>query len=316
MSILLRDIRASYDSHHFGASLVKESITIWRSDSPTPVTTVRPGFSGGENRHFIDPVDRLIFSGTWEDGLTCFDYADNRTVWHRSDLIGIQTVDLSAGFPGSVFVTLEAPDYRLDEPGVISGIVELAAEDGRTKWTTEDGDWIYANPTQPILVLQDRCDKTVRILDVTRNEIGSAPMVHFAIIDVGFSDQMIALAEGEKGVRILNNKGELISRYAPQGRKPNCIRVAFSEDRVIVFDSWDGSYVTTIDPTTGEVVSEYQRESHGTICFIDGGARFVDPSGTICRSIDGQIETTLKAQADADNRLPAPSRSDPHDYKH
>lgn len=313
MSILLRDIRASYDSHHFGACLVKESITIWRSDSPTPITTVRPGFSGGENRHFIDPVNRLIYSGTWEDGLTCFDYEDNRTVWHRSDLIGIQTVDLSAGFPTSLFVTLEAPDYRLNEPGVISGIVELAAEDGRTKWTTEDGDWIYADPKQPILVLQDRCDKIVRILDVTRNEIGSTPMVHFAIIDVGFSDQMIALAEGEQGVRVLNHKGDLISQYAPQGRNPNCIRVAFSGERVIVFDSWDGSFVTTIEPTTGEVVSEYQRESHGTICFIDRGSRFVDPSGRICRSIDGQIETTLEAEQ-VDNRLPALSRNDPLDH--
>ena len=296
MSILLRDIRASYDSHHFGASLKKGAITIWCSDSPTPITTVRPGFSGGQNRHFIDPVNRLIYSGTWEDGLTCFDYTDNRTVWHRSDLIGIQTVDLSAGFPNSLFVTLEAPDYGLDEPGVISGIVELAADDGRTKWTTEDGDWIYAAPKHPILVLQDRCDKMVRILDAGRNEIGSTPMVHFAIADVAFSEQMIALAEGEKGVRILNNKGEVISQYAPQGRKPNCIRVTFSGDRVIVFDSWEGSFVTTINPTTGEVVSEYQRQSHGTICFIDGGTRFVDPAGRVCRSIDGEIEATLKAE--------------------
>lgn len=164
MSILLRDIRASYDSRHFGASLEKESISIWRSDLVTPVTTVRPGFSGGENRHFIDPVNRLIYSGTWEDGLTCFDYAENRTVWHRSDLIGIQAVDLSAGFPTSVFVTLEAPDYRLDEPGVVSGIVELAADDGRTRWKAEEGDWGYADPKRPVLVIQDRSKDVVRIL--------------------------------------------------------------------------------------------------------------------------------------------------------
>lgn len=308
MSILLQDIRASYDSHHFGASLKERSITIWRSGLPSPITTVRPGFSGGQNRHFIDPVNRLIYAGTWEDGLTCFDYADNRTVWHRSDLLGIQSVDLSVGFPNSLFVTLEAPDYRLDEPGVVSGIFELAAEDGRTKWATEDGDWMYADPKRPILVLQDRCDETVRILDGARNEIGSTPMVHFAIIDVGFSDHRIALAEGEKGVRIINHGGEVISRYAPYGRRPNCIRVAFSGDLVTVFDSWDGSFVTTIDPTTGEVVSEYRCESHGTICFIDGGFRFVDPSGRVCRSIDGRIETTLKAEHDdggePENRLP------------
>ncbi len=298
MSILLRDIRASYDSRHFGASLEEESITIWRSDLSTPITTVRPGFSGGENRHFIDPVNRLIYSGTWEDGLTCFDYTENRTVWHRSDLIGIQAVDLSTGFPTSVFVTLEAPDYRLDEPGVVSGIVELATDDGRTKWKAEDGDWGYADPKRPVLVIEDSCNDVVRIFDAAKNETGSAPMIHFALLDVGFSDKMIALAEGAKGVRILNHKGDVISQYVPEGRKPNCIRVAFVGDHLFVFDSWDGSFVTTISPATGEVVSEYQRESNGTICFIDDGSRFVDPSGQVCRSIDGQCETTLRAGQD------------------
>lgn len=299
MSILLQDTRASYDSRHFGASLEKETITIWRSDSRSPITSVRPGFSGGEDRHFIDPVNRLVFSGTWEDGLTCFDYADNRKVWHRTDLIGIQTVNLSAGFPGSVFVTLEAPDYRLDEPGVVSGIVELSSEDGRTRWTTEDGDWLYADPKQPFLVIQDSCNDVVRILDIEKKEVGSAPMIHFAIMDVGFSDKLIALAEGEKGVRILNHKGQVISQYAPRSRKPNCIGVAFSGDHVVVDDSWDGSFVTVINPTTGEVISEYERESHDDICFIDDGSRFVDTAGQIYRSIDGQLETTLKAEQDA-----------------
>ena len=295
MSVFLRDTRASFDSRHFGASLEEESITIWRSDSPDPITTVQPGFSGGRNRHFIDPLNRLIYSGTWENGLTCFDYADNRIVWRRNDLIGIQTVDLSAGFPASVFVTLEAPDYRLDEPGVISGIVELAAQDGRTKWATEDGGWVYADPRQPLLLIQDRCNDIVHILDADKNEVGSTPMIHFAIIDVGFSQDMIALAEGAKGVRILDHKGSVISQYSPNNRKPNCIRVAFSDDYLIVFDSWKGSFVTIIEPDTGKVVMEYKRESHGTICFIDKGSRFIDPSGQICRSINGQPETTLKA---------------------
>lgn len=134
-------------------------------------------------------------------------------------------------------------------------------------------------------------------------------MIHFALLDVGFSDTMIALAEGAKGVRILNYKGQVISQYVPQSRKPNCIRVAFVEDRVLVFDSWEGSFVTTIDPATGELVSEYQRESHGTICFIDDGSRFVDPSGQIYRSIDGQLETTLRAEHDGAGQPPTRAES-------
>ena len=295
MSILLRDIRASYDSHYFAASLENESITIWRSDAPVPIATVQPGFSGGKNRHFTDPVNRLIYSGTWEDGLTCYDYEDNRVAWHRRDLIGIQTVGLSAGFPSSVFVTLEAPDCRLDEPGVISGIVELDAKDGSTKWKAENGGRVFVHPRQPLLVVQDRRNNLVRFLGGDKNLIGSVPMVNFAIIDVGFANNTIALAEGSKGVRVLDLKGTLLSQYAPKDRKPNCIDVAFSGDYLIVFDSWEGTFVTIIEPATGKVIAEYERESHGSICFIDDGSRFVDSSGLICRSVDGQPETKLKA---------------------
>jgi hypothetical protein len=254
------------------------------------------GVFGRRESAFIDPVNRLIYSGTWENGLACYDYADNRQVWHRDDLIGIQTVDLSAGFPSSVFVTLEAPDYRLDEPGIISGIAELDARDGSTMWMTDRGDWLYLHPREPVMVIQDKCDHVVRILDGGKNEVGTIPMVHFAIIDVGFSEDFIALAEGEKGVRILDHQGRMISRYAPRGRKPNCIKITFDGDRVIVFDSWEGSFVTILDPRTGKRISEYERDSHGDICFIDNGSRFVDPSGTICRSIDGQVMARLKAE--------------------
>lgn len=294
-TMFLRDTRASYDSRYFGASLHKEeeTITIWRSDSQSPITTVKPGFSGGEDRHFIDPVNRLIYAGTWENGLTCFDYAGNRVVWHREDMIGIQQVGLSTAFPSSVFVTLEAPDDRLDEPGIISGIVELNAGDGSTKWATDQGDSVFVHPRQPLFVIQDGCNDVVRILDHAKNEIGSAPMIHFAIIDVGFGNGMIALAEGEKGVRILDHQGTVISHYTPKGRRPNCIKIAFADDRVIVFDSWNDSFMSIIDPRTGKLIAEYKRESHGGICFIDDGLRFVDSSGTIFQSMDGQRVITL-----------------------
>jgi hypothetical protein len=183
----------------------------------------------------------------------------------------------------------------LDEPGIISGIVELDAKDGSAKWMANHGDWVYLHRQQPLIVIQDRCNRVVRILD-EKNEVGSIPMVHFAIIDVDFGKEMIALAEGEKGVRILDHRGALLSHYAPKGRKPNCIGVAFDEDRLIVFDSWDGSFVTIIDPCTGKLIAEYEREFHDDICFIDDGSRFVDSSGQICRSNDGCLITTVKAE--------------------
>lgn len=296
MSIFLRDTRASYDSCHFGASLEEGAITIWKSDSSLPITTVKPGFSGGESRHFVDSVNRLIYSGTWEDGLTCYDYADDRVVWHRNDLIGIQTVNLSAGFPASVFITLERPDYR-QEPEIISGIVELDAYNGSSRWRADKGDWVYLHPRKPLIVIQDRRNRMIRILDRAKTEVGSIPMVHFAILNVAFGENLIAIAEGAKGVRVCDLHGKVISHYAPTGRKPNCINVTFAGDRVCIHDSWDGSFVSIIDPYSGKLISEYKRDSHGAMCFIDDGIRFVDSSGRVCQSFDGEVVATLKVES-------------------
>jgi hypothetical protein len=217
-------------------------------------------------------------------------------VWRRDDLIGIQTVDLSAGFPASVFVTLEAPDYRLDEPGVVSGVTELDAETGHTKWLSQNGDWLFLHPTTPVILIQDRSEELVRVLDLQKREIGSTPMENFAILDVAFSEEMIALAEGAKGVRIIDLSGRMISRYAPKARKPNCIRINFDREHVNIFDSWEASFVSIIDPLSGRLIREYHRATRENICFIDDGSRFVDGSGEIYRSSDGEPVATLETE--------------------
>lgn len=296
-----RDIRASCDTLHFGASLEEGSITIWKSDSPFPIASVKPGFSGGENRQLIDPETRRIYAGTWEDGITCFDYAENRVVWHRADLIGIQKVDLSKAFSHSVFVTLECPDYRLDEAGIIvSGIAELSVHDGSTRWLTESGDWLYLHPSDSLLVVQDSCDSVVRILNGAKKEVGTASMIHFSVLDVAFRGDLIALAEGEKGVRVLDHRGALISRFVPQRPEPNCVQIAFDEDRVVVLDTWESSFVSIVDPHSGKLIAEYERDSHEAICFLDHGSRYVDSSGKIFRSSDGVHLATLSAQSESE----------------
>jgi hypothetical protein len=291
--VQLQDTRASYDSRHFGASLEEGAITIWSSDSRSPIATVRPGFSGGMSRYSIDPVNQLIYSATWRQGLTCYDYVNDRVVWRREDLLGIQSVALSAGFPASVFVGLEAPDENVSFPGVMSGIAELNTGDGRTLWATEMGNWMHLHPIEPVMVIEDKCSRLVRILNVDKNEIGSCEMVHFAVLDVAFGQEVIALAEGPKGIRILDKKGHVVCHYAPQGRQVNCINVSFCGEYIVVFDRWDGAFVSILESSTGRLISQYERDSKGDICFIDNGSRFVDSSGRVCGSISGDVLTTL-----------------------
>jgi len=291
-----RERRASPDSHHFGASLNKEEITLWETQSFSKIATMRPGFSGGRQRYIVDPLDHIIYSGTWEEGLTAFDYMSEKQVWRRKDLIGIQRVDLSPAFPTSIFVTLETPDYRVDEPGVFSGIVELERATGKTVWRTRNGDDVYTHPERPVLVIQDRAADKIRILNEERKETASTKMLNFAVVDLAFSDGLIALAEGAKGTRVIDLNGKTISRNLPKGRKPNCIRITFSGDHVCVYDSWEGAYITIIRPESGKTESEYERESGGDPCFIDDGARFVDAFGRVFHSQDGRADGTIEAE--------------------
>ncbi|MFT6242097.1 MAG: hypothetical protein ACJAQT_004200 [Akkermansiaceae bacterium] len=269
-----RERRASPDSHHFCASLNNEEITVWGTREFNKIATMRPGFSGGRERYIVDPLDHIIYSGTWENGLTAFDYMSEKQQWKRKDLIGIQRVDLSPAFPTTIFVTLEAPDYRVEEPGIFSGIVELERKTGKTVWKSDKGDDVYLHPDRPILVVQDRVEDRIRILNERREETASTEMLNFALIDLAFSGELIALAEGAKGTRVLDTSGKTISRNIPAGRKPNCTRVAIFRDHVCVYDSWENSFITIIDPKSGKTVSEYKMETGGDPCFIDNGARF------------------------------------------
>jgi hypothetical protein len=288
-------MRTSADGRLLCTSCDHHWVTIWETKTLREITAVQPGFSGGEQRLAIDPQTARILSGTWEEGLTCYDYSADRIIWRRADLIGIQQVALSPAFASSVFVALEAPDHRVDEPGIFTGIVELDARTGETQWQIEAANSIHLHPRMPVLVLTDHADRLVRIYDASRKSLGSTPMVHFAILDIAFQDDWIALAEGAKGIRIVALDGKVRTSCCPISHESNCLRVSFEGDQRVlnVFDSWDRSFITRLDATTGNVLGEYARENQTEVCFIDDGRRFVDACGQVCRSSDGRIEGHL-----------------------
>ncbi len=290
----LRDLGASCDTRHIGASLTEGEITFWRSGKDEPIVRCNPGFSGGASRYQIDPVRGVVYSGTWENGVTCYDYQSQKVLWHRKDIIGIQTVNLSTRLPESVFLTIEAPDYRRWFQKPVSGIAELDAKTGKTKWLKPLGDWLWVHPHKPVLVATDRGrNDVVRIYDADRKELGKTKMVNFAVIDMAFSDDLIALAEGKKGVRIIDYKGRLVSSYAPVDREPNCTSLAFADGRLHVHDSWEGAFIFTLDPVSGQLISVYKRPAGGEVCFINDGSGFVNRRGEIYRSSDATLESSL-----------------------
>jgi outer membrane protein assembly factor BamB len=291
MAARFDELRASYDGGYLGASLAKGEISIWKIETQQRLATVRPGFERSAQTYAVDPINRLVFAGTWEHGLTCFDYESGSVVWHRADVMGIQRVDLSSAFPSSIFVAVEAEDHRLDEPGIITGVLEIDTGTGQTVWMTEDWDEMYVHPSSPIILIKERYERKIGIFDGLKRQIGSAAMNNFAILAVAFASDRIAVAEGAKGMRTLGLDGREIAHYCPTGRETNFIRVGFSSDTVHLLD--DHKFVTSVDANSGTLINEYKLEPPCDVCFVGGGVRFVDDHGKVRRSSDGHIEATL-----------------------
>jgi WD40 repeat protein len=285
-------MRTSADGRLLCVSCDDQSIKIWDTKTLQEITEIEPGFSGGRERIAIEPKTSLLVSGTWEDGLTCYDYSVDRVSWRRDDLIGIQAVALSPAFESSVFVAVEAPDYRVDEPGIFSGVVELDIHTGQTKWQADEAESIYLHPRIPVLVLTSRANRLVRILDASRKQTGSIPMIYFAVLDVAFKDNLIALAEGQKGARLIELSGQVLFCHCPTSRQPNCLNLAFEGDVLNIIDSWDNTFVTRLD-ATGRILHEYTRDNHTDVCFIRDGGRFVDSYGNVCFSSDGRLDARI-----------------------
>ncbi len=283
--LFLDDLRASCDASQFGASLRKGKITIWNANTLEAVATVRPGFSGSSSRYAIDSYDHLIYFGIWEKGLTCFDFGNGRMKWKRKDILGIQAVNLSAGFPNSLFVTLELPERTQGKLEPIFGIAELDRNTGETRWIEPSGHQCFVHPIDPTLIIRE--GRTIRVLGSDKQPIGQADITNFAILDAAFLGSRIALAEGGRGVRVIDSAGAVICSYSPETRKPNCLSVAFDGDNLCIHDSWECAFVTIIDPISGRVIAEHQRLRCGDICFIGNGSRYMDQTGGVYKTLDG-----------------------------
>ncbi len=310
MSLL--DLKVSYgDLLVHGGRRGSDCFQLWRTDDFSHVASVMHPWAEMGGACAVDPINQLLISGTWTAGLTCFDYRSRKILWSRPDILGIHTVEISSAFPGSVFVAANPPqeywhDYQPPDP---NGIMELDIETGKMKWLSERGYSLRVHPTKPVIMLEDcsnfhgasfadvmqgKGDTMHVLLDGNRNLIGAIPKADFPIVDAGFAGDKVALAEGRCGVRVLDLAGRLISHYLPTSRKPNCIRAVFNTSGLLIFDSWEGSYLTQINPSSAEVLSEYERQRHDHVCFVNKGAQYIDQAGLVYNSSDGILVGSLE----------------------
>ena len=291
------DLRTLHDSRYFGACPEPGEVCIWKSDAPQSLARVR-----SPSRYVLDPSKRRIFSAEWEGDLTCRDYANGKVIWRRRDLPGIQKLALSSAFPDSVFVLSGTTDKPYKYPRVKLGAIEIQAASGKSRWMMERADNLYVHPTKPLILLVDRGDFRISLHDRNKVEVASIPMTNFAVLDAAFTEDLIALAEGAEGVRVIDWEGNAVSHYAPSDRQPNCLAIAFDQGKVCVYDSWDKTFVSIFDPHSGLRIKEYERKCHGRICFIDDGSRFVDQLGQISITSTGELDGVIEAGAPTETR--------------
>lgn len=320
MSDWLHAFSVSGDGRCFCGSMKGGIIRIWDASDLSLITAIDTGFPEGFHRLAIDGGNHLLFTGGWGDGLACHDFRSGARLWHRSDLVGIQKVEHSLGFPSSIHVALEIPDTMQDDPGVPSGIAELDSRSGKTLWQTGEGSSAFLHPTEPLLVIEGvlKPESPLRrrswfprlftlfsgsamasnlvILDGSKSRRAELEMANFAILDVAFAADLMALAEGQKGVRIIRRGGSVLKHHASEGRESNFICAGFdhSSGNWVFLDDSEGAFVVMLDGKTGNLTGEYRREPGGGIHLIGDGSRYVDDQGQVCRTRDGTVLAKLE----------------------
>ena len=326
MSDRFRAFRVSSDGRCFCGSTDSGIIRIWDAGDLSLIAALDTGFPEGFHRLAIDTGNHLLFSGAWGEGLSCHNYRSGARLWHRSDLRGIQSVEHSNGWPLSIHVAVDVLETEQNLPDVFSGIAELDSRSGETLWHAKDGLSVFLHPTEPLLVMEASqepewirrrpwwmprifawisghgmpssetgSDRSLAILDQSKERCASLEMANFAILDVAFVGDLMALAEGEKGVRVIRRDGSVLAHHASAGRESNFIQAGFdrSTGTWVFLDQWEEAFVIILDGATGRLLNEYRRASRGGIHLIGDGSRYVDDQGQVCRTSNGELLAQL-----------------------
>lgn len=281
-----KELRSSVGSNLFGSSIGENTLCVWDGSTHESLTEINCIFSGGRSRFLINEREKVVIVGTWEDGIRCYDLSTGDVIWERKEIIGVQSLQASFAIPESVFVSVEAPDYRLDDPSAYDGVLELATSNGKEKWRSDQFSEIYADPNSTLLVGVNCGEREIYFLDKGKRKQATIPMEYFAVLDVEFGKDSVLIAEGKCGIRIFDKKQfSLRGTWTPEGREANCIRAGYVVDRseYLVQDSWDSSFLVHFSEN-GTQIKEQDLPSNSDLCFIDKGRYFIQRDGSIYSS--------------------------------
>lgn len=283
-----RDLKSVRTGTIYAGSSNRRDVEVWDVLGPRCLGIVKNAYDGGKERIIVTPDGKHLFTGRWDGGVSCFEVATGRRVWHREDIRGVQHVRYSSEFPDSLFLAAVTEDYRVNKPNTFDGIMELSATDGTELWRRTSTHKVFL--AHGLLILADRAYRQIRVLDPRKNEVSSFSMVHFSVLDVDSSDGLLAFAEGRKGIRLVSPNGRTLASYQHPHRETHCIDVAFVEgmERICVIDNKLGAGITTILDRRANYMSEYKGDWRGPVDFLMNGSVYIDGHGTVYDSLSGR----------------------------
>ncbi|MCB8960651.1 MAG: hypothetical protein H6651_10090 [Ardenticatenales bacterium] len=283
--------RSSFDTRFFINTNDYRQTLVWQLRPLQLIGKSSHCLPDGGDRTAYNPLLRLLICGSWDAGISCVQVDTHELLWDRTDLLGIQNVQMSAASPDLLYVELEAPDYI---PGSFGGVVVLDVRSGTELARYEKWHSFYTHPylARHVAVADDN----IILIDDEMAVVNQIGMNYFAILDVAFREQHIAVAEGRTGLRVFDDGGTELLHYREPGKQniSHC-RFDLEQPRVHCLNkiSADRGRLITVDYVNGEKCAEHLLDDCTEFCFLDDSPHYVNRTGQIFRAADGQVVQRL-----------------------
>jgi len=242
----IRCMAASKQSSRFAAAVFERQVQIWDVETRALVNEFETVFAFGGNRLALDPSGKRCIAAGWKagksGGVACYEANTGKLIWHRQDLRQTQRVRFSPQSDAAWCVPDSGPTRLLD------------AASGKTLDALTGLRDIFDSDYSADLLLEKR----KRDYILRKAKTLQIPRLTFAILDVAFGPQSLAISESGGPIRCIDaSSGTELWRRSP-GKQFHFLQVWYRQaDRNFYGVQWEfqtGSFrsLVRLDANNGE----------------------------------------------------------------
>jgi hypothetical protein len=292
----IRYIAASQRTSRVAAALFERHVQIWDVETKSVVNEFETMFSFGGHRLALDPLGERCIAAAWKagkhGGVACSETNTGKLIWHRQDLEETQRVRFAPGGGAAWCVPDSGPTKLLD---VANGKTLDAFTGLRDIFDSDYSSDVLLVKRKRDYILQK--EKSLQIRRLT-----------FAILDVAFGPQSLAISESGGPVRCIDSStGTELWRHSP-GKNIHFLRLWYRQtDRNFYGVQWEfqkGSFrsLVRLDGNCGEPKVLCQLNSWEEV-YSAKSDRIITSSGEVLDPPDGRLLHRLQfPQADYPDR--------------